>query len=282
MGIPTRGRGSVLAEVDVTTLALAPARRRYFGALVVAVSLSGVACDVALSGFKEEATDTWSKSYPLSAAGRLEIENTNGEIDVSVGEEQRIEVKAVRVARAGSVEAAKDLLAKTVIKEEVSPDVVRLSLERPPGGFQRGNVEVRYSVRVPASAQLALLNTNGRIAVAGVRGDAKLGTTNGEISARDLGGKLDVSTTNGEINLDLAKVTGDVEAATTNGGVTIRLPAETKASLSARVTNGGIDVQDLNVEEIEKSRRRLEARLNGGGTRIDVSTTNGGITFARR
>jgi len=266
----------------VTRLAMAPVRRRYIGALIVVASLSGIACDVALSGFKEEESDTWAKSYPLSAAGRLEIENTNGLIEVSVGEGQTVEVKAVRIARAASVEAAKELLAKTVIREEVSADHVKLFVERPRGGFGRGGVEVRYTVKVPASTQLTLQNTNGRIAVSGVRGDAKLATTNGEISARDLGGKVDATTTNGEVEIDLAAVTGAVDVETTNGGVRIRMPSDTKASLFARVTNGGIDVEGLSVEEIEKTRRRLEAKLNGGGSRIEVATTNGGITFARR
>ena len=29
----------------------------------------------------------------------------------------------------------------------------------------------------------------------------------------------------------------------------------------------------------KRSRRRLEAKLNGGGSRIEAETTNGGITF---
>jgi hypothetical protein len=251
-------------------------------ALVVAASFTASACDVAFSGFKEEESDKWSKSFPLSATGRLEIENTNGLIEVSAGEGQTVEVEAVRTARAASVEGAKELLAKSAIREETSPDLVKLWLERPPGGFGRGGVEVRYKVKVPSSAAVRLSNTNGRIDVTGVKGEARLSTTNGEIAARDLGGKVDASTTNGEIELELLALGGPIDAETTNGGVRIRLPADAKASLSASCTNGGIEVDGLSVEEIEKSRRRLEARLNGGGTRIEVSTTNGGITFARR
>jgi DUF4097 and DUF4098 domain-containing protein YvlB len=266
----------------VVSQAQALARRRFFAALLVTAALQAAACDVAFSGFREQETDTWSKSFPISATGRLEIVNTNGEIDVSVGEGSTIEVQAVRVARAASVEAAKELLAKAVIRDEVTPDHVKLFVERPRGGFGRGGIEVRYTVKVPRGAAVTLQNTNGRIAVAGVGGEARLSTTNGEISARDLGGRVDASTTNGEIEIELAAVSAPVEAETTNGGVRIRIPQDAKASLSASCTNGGIDVEGLNVETVDKTRRRLEARLNGGGTRIDASTTNGGITFARR
>jgi len=68
---------------------------------------------------------------------------------------------------------------------------------------------------------------------------------------------------------------------TTNGGVTVRLPADTKADLRGQTVNGGINVEDLKVEEVERSRRSLEAKMNGGGVRVEAETTNGGITFTR-
>jgi DUF4097 and DUF4098 domain-containing protein YvlB len=70
---------------------------------------------------------------------------------------------------------------------------------------------------------------------------------------------------------------------TTNGGVTLTLPENAKADLSASCTNGGINVSALDALEIsEQSRRRLEGRLNGGGTSIEVRTTNGGIRVRPR
>ena len=48
-------------------------------------------------------------------------------------------------------------------------------------------------------------------------------------------------------------------------------------------TNGGISVGSLdNFEVSEKSRRHLEGRLNGGGTEIELQTTNGGIRLRSR
>ena len=165
----------------------------------------------------------------------------------------------------------------------MTPERVHLYAERSSQGFSLGGgVELRYTVKVPASAQVDLTNTNGRVSVQDVRGATVIGTTNGEISVRNLGGPLKATSTNGGIEVDLAALAGDVRLETTNGGVTVKLPADAKASLSARCTNGGIDVEGLTVEEVEKSRRRLEARLNGGGPRVEVETTNGGITFARR
>ena len=262
---------------------LAPALKAAWLAPAVLVALLGSAgCDVAFSGFREEETDTWTRSYPLSASGRVEIGNTNGFIEVTAGSGQSVDVKAVRVARAASKEAAKEMLSKTTIKEEVTAELVKLTTQRPAGGWSHGGVEVRYTITVPASARLDLQTTNGRIGVTNVTAGVKAGTTNGEIDGRGLSGAIKASTTNGAVDLELASLSEDVQVSTTNGSVNVRVPADAKATISTRWTNGGVEMNGLTVEETEKSRRRFDGRLNGGGARIDVETTNGGITLGKR
>ena len=236
------------------------------------------ACDLALSGFNEQATDTWTKTYPLSDGGRLEVKNTNGFIRVEVGGEQ-VEVSAERVARAATSVAAKEMLKKIEVVEDVTADRVRLETKRPQGGgFGRGGIEVRYTIRVPASAQVELQNTNGEVRVNGVTRGTRISTTNGAIDGRGLGGEVRASTTNGGVELELASMTQAVTVSTTNGGVTVSVPSNAKADVQATCTNGGIDVKGLELDvEGERTRRRLAGRLNGGGPRLEVSTTNGAI-----
>jgi hypothetical protein len=252
--------------------------------LVAALSLTA-ACDIALSGAREEATETVTRSFPLSPGGTLDIATTNGRIEVVAGSGATVEVTAVKVAKAATKEGAAELLKKVQIKEDVGADLIKLRAERDGGGNGPSlhswgtSVEVRYSVKVPANTKLLLATTNGHIDVADVRNAAHLETVNGQIKARGLSGGVKASTVNGGVDIGLASVTADVSVETTNGGVTVRLPADAKAVLLGRTTNGGLSVDGLQVEEVERSRRRLEARLNGGGQRIEAETTNGGITF---
>ena len=97
-------------------------------------------------------------------------------------------------------------------------------------------------------------------------------------------GGVEARTTNGMVNIDFASVGRDpISAKTTNGGVVISLPETAKADLSASWTNGGVNVSpDLKVEVVEKARRRFEGRMNGGGTTIELETTNGGIRVRTR
>jgi hypothetical protein len=237
------------------------------------------ACDLALSGFKEQATDTWTKKYPLSDGGRLEVKNTNGFIRVEAGSGDQVEVTAERVARANTPEAAKEMLKKIEVLEDIAADRVRLETKRQGGGsFGHGGIEVRYTIRVPSSAQVELQSTNGEIRVSGVTRGARMSTTNGAIDGRALAGEVRATTTNGGVDLELSSLTQPVHVSTTNGGVSLRIPSDAKADLQASCTNGGIDVKGLALDvEGERTRRRLNGRLNGGGPRIDVSTTNGGI-----
>ena len=163
--------------------------------------------------------------------------------------------------------------------EDVTADRVRLETKRQGGGsFGRGGFEVRYTIRVPSSAQVELQTTNGEVKVSGVTRGARLSTTNGQIDGRGLGGEVRATTTNGGVDLELASLTQPLHVSTTNGGVTVKIPSDSKADLQAACTNGGIDVVGLDLDvEGERTRRRLNGRLNGGGPRIDVSTTNGAI-----
>jgi hypothetical protein len=230
--------------------------------LVAALSSLTAACDIAMSGAREEATETVTRSFTLSPGGTLDISTTNGRIEVVAGSGPTVEVKAVKVAKAATKEGAAELLKNLRIKEEVTPDLVKLRAER--GGTGPSltgwgtSTEVRYSVQVPANTKVVLSTTNGEIEVVNVTASAQLETVNGQINARG------------------------VNVETTNGSVTVRLPTDAKAVLLGRTTNGGLSVDGLQVEEVERSRRRLEAKINGGGDRrIEAETTNGGITFTR-
>jgi Putative adhesin len=253
--------------------------------LVAALSSLTAACDIALSGAREEATETVTRSFPLSPGGTLDISTTNGRIEVVAGSGPTVEVKAVKVARAATKEGAAELLKNLQLKEEITADLVKLRAERGPKSTLTGwgtSTEVRYFVQVPANTKVLLSTTNGEIEVVNVTASAQLETVNGQINARGLGGDVKASTTNGGVDISFAALTGDVNVETTNGSVTVRLPADAKAVLLGRTTNGGLSVDGLQVEEVERSRRRLEAKINGGGgRRIEAETTNGGITFTR-
>jgi hypothetical protein len=266
-----------------------PGRRRVIVVLPVLVLASAAAggCDIAMADLRQRETVEWRKNYDLQPGGQLEISNVNGKIEVQPGTGSSVEVVAEKSARAASVEAAKDALGRIEIQEKTSPTHVRIEtkVQRGSGGFFGGwNQEVHYMVKVPPSLEVRLTTVNGGIELSGLKGRITAEATNGGVKARDISGAIDASTTNGGVEVDLADVADSgVKLGCTNGGIRLRLPASAKATISARITNGGINTDGINVETSgEASRRRLDGRLNGGGPRIDLEGTNGGIRIEAR
>lgn len=250
--------------------------------LPLAVALAG--CDVSLGNLTARATDEWTHTYPLIAGGEVRIVNTNGRVDVEGVEGSTVEVRAERIARGATDAAARELLPRIVIREESKPDRVSLETERMSGIMFGAGFEVRYHVRAPKNAVVNVTNTNGQVVVNALAGKVVAHTTNGGVRGTNLTGGVDARSTNGGVSIEMASVGPDrISLETTNGSVTLMLPEKAKATVSASCTNGGITVGALdNFEVSEKSRRHLEGRLNGGGTPIELQTTNGGIRVRSR
>src|SRR5262245_41283393 len=257
---------------------------KYHLALVFPLALALAGCDMRLAHLTGRAAEEWTHHYTLSPGGEIRIANTNGKIEVEPTDGPEVEVRAEKIARAATDAGAAELLPRIGIKEEVSPDRVFIRTEGISGLMIGAGFEVRYHVRAPKSSFVNVANTNGQIALTGLGSKVFARTTNGAVTGKGLTGGVEASTTNGSVNIDLASLGKDrISAKTTNGGVSISLPESAKADLSASWTNGGIRVSpDLNVEISEKSRRRFEGRMNGGGTPIELHTTNGGIRVRSR
>jgi hypothetical protein len=258
---------------------------RLFPALF-ALALAASACDVNVGehGFSMglaagKAQNEWTKSYTLSSSGQFEIANVNGVINASPATGEQVEVRAERIAKAGSDEAAQELLKKIEIVETASADRVRLETKAPRQNMGRSGHEVRYWVKVPAGIAVNFETVNGGVRLENLEGRIVASTTNGGVRGSGLKGQVKASTTNGGVDISMSEVTAEIELETTNGGIRLSLPRDIKANLEARCTNGGVAVDDdfEGFQSVEKTRRRVTATLNGGGPLISVETTNGGV-----
>jgi DUF4097 and DUF4098 domain-containing protein YvlB len=257
---------------------------RLFPALF-AVSLLAAGCDINVGehGFSMDvatgkAQDEWTRSYTLESGGRLEIVNVNGVINAAPGDGSKVEVRAERIVKARTDEAARDVLNQIQIAEEVSPTRVRIETKVPK--MRRIDQRVQYWVKVPKGLSVSFETVNGGVRLENLDGAIVASTTNGGIRGKGLRGSVKADTTNGGVEVEMAAVTGEIALETTNGGIKLLLPQNAKATVEASCTNGGISVDMPSVETSEKSRRRFRGTINGGGPRVSAETTNGGIRIA--
>jgi DUF4097 and DUF4098 domain-containing protein YvlB len=254
---------------------------------LLAAAFASGGCDLMSANLRAEQTTEWQKTYPIAANGSVDIENVNGKIEVEPSSGATVEVTALKKARGASDEAAKAALDRITIAEDVSGDRVRIQAKFPQsdGGFFGGsNGTVEFHVKVPAGVTAKFTNVNGEVNLRGLSGRVNAETTNGGVTTRDMSGQLEASTTNGGLDIDLARVAdGGVKLECTNGGIKLRLPRDAKATIAASITNGDISTSDLPIETSgETNRRKLDAKMNGGGPRLEIETTNGGIKLTAR
>lgn len=262
----------------------APERRSSRGlpsAAALAFAIAAVACGFPVGPFQARATDTWTRSYPLSKTGEVSILNVNGRVEVEGVDGSTVEVNAERIARGASEQLANDLLKRVSIVDHATPDSVSVETQKVEGILIGARFEVRYHVKVPSTANVRAVTVNGGVDVKSLNGRLMARTTNGGIVGTAIGGGVEARVVNGGIRMRLASIGKDeVAMSTVNGGVRLALPETAKATVSANWVNGGMRTSGLKLEIREESKRHFEGLLNGGGTSITLATVNGGVAIA--
>jgi hypothetical protein len=273
-------------------------RKPFLLGLVLSASFGLAACDIRAENgnfdidfASGKATDTWSRTYTVEAGGRFELINVNGRITAEATDGKDVVVEATRTAKGRSDEVAKENLAKLEIREEVGGSTVRVE-SRPPRFSGFGGHEIAWTVKIPKGLIVDLRTVNGGVRMDGLSGaEIYAKSTNGGVRGGALiVDKLEASVVNGGVTIDLASPldAGDsIEVSSVNGGVTVGLPVESKATITARAVNGGVRVsdelkadQDGDSPESER-RRRFNGTMNGGGGRVNATTTNGGVRLQK-
>lgn len=166
-------------------------------------------------------------------------------------------------------------------------------------GARNNDVQVRFVVHVPASAHFVARTSNGDVVSEGVSGRVATYSTNGDVRiegsarahARTTNGSIvirthgeaDARTTNGRITAHLNDLAGSqpLSFSTTNGSITLGLPAGANATIDARTSNGSIRTDLPLTVQGRVSRNSLTGTLGSGGRPIQVRTTNGSIHIER-
>jgi DUF4097 and DUF4098 domain-containing protein YvlB len=128
------------------------------------------------------------------------------------------------------------------------------------------------------SGSFKLSSSGGGIAVEGHRGTLKLHTSGGGIHVEDLDGAVDGSTSGGPVAASFrGQPSGDCRLHTSGGGVSLDIPANARFTLDAHTSGGGVSCALSGGTNVEKSRGSLRATYNGGGPKIELSSSGGGI-----
>jgi DUF4097 and DUF4098 domain-containing protein YvlB len=177
----------------------------------------------------------------IPATGTLAVDGgVNGGMTVKGWQKREILVRA-RVQTSADTDAqARALAGGITIRTRGS----RIIADGPSTG-RHENWSVSYEIFVPQKMDLNLKAHNGGIHIADVHGRIEFETTNGGVSLERLAGNVQGHTTNGGLSVELAgnRWEGErLDATTTNGGVSMGVPAAYSAHLETGTVNGHVDI----------------------------------------
>lgn len=237
--------------------------------------------------------DEWSKTYKLTARPDLHIETSDANIRVTTWDQNIIEAKVItnryKIGEGG-----------IHIDERQTGDSVEIDVRYPHNNFNFGwsSHRVDIIVQMPREGNVNLRTGDGKIEVAGVKGEMDLHSGDGSENLANVNGKLHASTGDGSIqasgrfdelevktgdgHVDVRALSGSSLASnwrleTGDGSVSLEVPANFAADVDLHTSDGHIDL-DMPVSTEGKIRQNeIHGKINGGGSLLTIRTGDGSI-----
>jgi DUF4097 and DUF4098 domain-containing protein YvlB len=252
-----------------------------------------VALAVSLIAVLPARADEWSKTYNLNGKPQLRIETSDANIRITTWDQNTIEAKVI-------TEHYKIGEGGIRVEEHQNGDSVEIDVHYPHHNFnlEWGQHKVDIIVQMPHEGRVNLRTGDGKIDIAGLKGDMDLHTGDGSENLESVDGKLHASTGDGHINAqgrfdELELKTGDghvdVRAAggsslaagwrleTGDGSVSLAVPGELAADVDLHTNDGHIDLDMPITTEGQIRQNEVRGKLNGGGSSLTIRTGDGSI-----
>jgi len=232
----------------------------------------------------------------LDPGQSIEIKGINGNIDAKPALGAELNVVAFKNARRSDPAAvniqvvphAKGVTICAVYPTEYSdqstcePGSNHSRNQSSTNSVRNNDVQVNFTVRVPAGVEFVGRTINGEINATSLRGNVDTHTVNGSINISTTG-FAQAKTVNGEINARLgdANWTDAVEFKTVNGGISLDLPQTLSTTLDADTFNGDVTSDfPLTLPKLS-NRRHISGTIGNGGRALILKTLNGSIRIRR-
>lgn len=218
---------------------------------------------------------TLTKSFHIGSGGKLEIQATNTDIQISSWDQNRVEIKQNLEIDAYTRREAAEIVER--VKNGYTQKDNTISIRTiPRGRHDAHNLEIR----LPRKFDLDINLSNGDISVLDLQGDLSIRTSQGDMVLSRLNGNIDIQIANGD--LELNTIEGMLNASTAAGDIKLR---NIDAKSELKTAGGDIELEkagndialltaggDIEIAHCEKS---VTAKTRGGD--ITISHVNGDV-----
>jgi hypothetical protein len=233
----------------------------------------------------------WEWKGRVERGKSIEIKGVNGEILAEASSGNEVEVDARLHGRKNDPDEVEMVVLEhengvTICAVYPSDDPDQPNECRPGRhgrmSVRNNDVQVDFTVRVPAGVGFIGRTVNGEIDALGIDGDVKAHTVNGDVDVTTTG-LAEAATVNGSVTVSMERAdwTGTLDFTTVNGSVTLEMPADLSCAISISTVNGHISSDFPLTVEGRFSPRHLKGTIGGGGRNLVVKTVNGSIQLRR-
>ena len=252
---------------------------------------AGLTAFALLVSFGAQASDTKEvhRTMTLGRDGRVAINAYKGTITVTTWDKPEVRVDAV-IEPDGDCRESRDKVQWTQVQIRESAGSVAIKsdydeVKHHSRGFlglfdiETGALPfVRYTIQMPATARLEIVDYKSDITVSNLRADLRLHTYKGNARVANLDGAARVDTYQGDVRVEFARFSSASRFDTHKGEIAVRLPKDSRFELDAESGRRG-DIQSDFAMTTHAGRFSRAARasgaVNGGGPELRLTTYKG-------
>ena len=212
-----------------------------------------------------ESTEPFSRTFKVGRNATLMLSNVAGNIQVTPGASDQIEVQALKRTWGPKAEQAKQRLDTTTIEAYATGNRVELRVEHNSRGDSRG-VEIEFDVKVPGDTSVELRTVSGDIRVTNIKGEVRANGVSGNLALDGTPRLAVVKTVSGDVTLTNAGADVQLSVATVNGD--LHAQTLTARSLDVNTVNGDVRIGGWSGE-------RAHIRTLDGDMNLETSLTKG-------
>jgi DUF4097 and DUF4098 domain-containing protein YvlB len=226
-----------------------------------------------------ESTDRWSRTFKAGPSGSLDLSNISGDIVITGGGGEEIRVEAVKRVHGRDTGESKRQLDAVTIEAREHTGRVEISTTYPRS--QNIQVDVDYTVHVPAATTVSARSVSGNLQMTGVKGEARLETVSGNVTTANSGQLARVKSVSGDVSVSEGRSGEVLSVGTVSGNLTVRrLKART---LEVQTISGDLSLVDAMCERVQA--KSISGDVRFGGTlmkagRYEFNSHSGDVRLA--
>ena len=202
---------------------------------------------------REEQTETFKRTVKLGTNGELDLTNITGNIEIKRGGGGDATIDVVKVARARTVEEAKELLPLVQVEINERPNRAEVRTIYPDhhatNNRRNVNVQVHYTVTAPAGTRVSARSISGNVRAAEITGELSLITISGDVGIIKGKRVTAAKTTSGTVSISDTESDARIEGASISGDVLVHRVKAARLELST--ISGKVIMQDVGCDRIE-------------------------------